>query len=79
MEKGGKKIFGDKDFGILSSTLSAILKNFADHQGDRKKIRSGDYPEVEKYLMKWITQCRAQNIPLGGNILREKAEDFGKQ
>lgn len=87
VEKGGKKKSEiAKEFGIPNSTLSTILKNkdtilknFDDHHGDRKKMRSGDYPDVEKCLMKWMTQCRTQNFPLGGNILREKAEDFGKQ
>ncbi|XP_054706997.1 tigger transposable element-derived protein 4-like [Uloborus diversus] len=42
-------------------------------------MKIAEYPEVEKCLIKWITQCRTQNIPLDGNILREKAENFGKQ
>ncbi|GBM97211.1 Tigger transposable element-derived protein 4 [Araneus ventricosus] len=42
-------------------------------------MRSGDCPEVEKCLMKCISQYWAQNIPLRRNILRENAEDFGKQ
>lgn len=56
--KGKKKQIA-KDFGIPSSTLSTILKNketilrnFADNKGNRKKMRNGDHPEVEKCLMK---------------------------
>lgn len=48
-----------------------ISRNFADLQENRKKMKSGNYHEVEKCLMKWILVL-GQNIPLKGNILRDE-------
>ena len=40
---------------------------------------SGNYPDVEKCLMKRIPQCWATNVLPGENILREKTDEFWKQ
>lgn len=75
-----------KEFGIPSSTLSTILKNkatilekFEDGLGKRKKLKTCEFPDMEKCLMVWITQCRTQNIPLDGLVIKEKAESFAKE
>lgn len=75
-----------KEFGIPSSTLSTILKNkatilekFADGLGKRKKLKTCEFPDMEKCLMMWITQCRTQNIPVDGLVIKEKAESFAKE
>lgn len=87
VEKSSKK---KKDiakmFGIPSSTLSTILKNkatilekFEEGLGKRKKLKTSEFPDMEKCLMMWITQCRTQNIPLDGLVIKEKAESFAKE
>ncbi|XP_054719284.1 tigger transposable element-derived protein 6-like [Uloborus diversus] len=87
VEKGSKKKNQiAKEFGIPSSTLSTILKNkeailekCVDGFEKRKRIRVSEFQDMEKCLMIWITQCRAQNIPLNGNLIKEKAEAFAKE
>ncbi|GBM68410.1 Tigger transposable element-derived protein 4 [Araneus ventricosus] len=43
------------------------------------KIRNANYPEVEECVRKWFAQCHDQNLPVGGSLLQQKAEDFAKE
>ncbi|KAL4119164.1 hypothetical protein QTP88_012010 [Uroleucon formosanum] len=85
IEKGEKKKQDiAKDFGIPASTLSTIiknkdviLKNFNENSATRKKMKLGEYSDIESCLLKWFQQCLDRKIPINGTILREKAEEFG--
>ncbi|XP_060847983.1 tigger transposable element-derived protein 4-like [Rhopalosiphum padi] len=85
IEKGEKKKQDiAKDFGIPASTLSTIiknkdviLKNFNKNSATRKKMKLGEYSDIESCLLKWFQQCLDKKIPINGPILREKAEEFG--
>lgn len=90
IEEVGKNLKKKKEianeFGIPSSTLSTILKNkaailqkFDDGLGKRKKLKDSEFSDMERCLMMWITQCRSQNVPLDGPIIKEKAEYFAKE
>lgn len=86
VDKGGKKGQIAKDFKIPASTLSTILKNrkkiedvFKQEKGAAKKIRIAGYPNLEECLIKWFKQCRNRNVPLGGNMLKEKAQQFAEK
>ena len=35
-----------------------------------------EYEDVEQCVSIWFKQCRNQNIPLGGNTIKTKAEEF---
>ncbi|GBN16527.1 Tigger transposable element-derived protein 4 [Araneus ventricosus] len=43
-----------------------------------KKIRIAGYPDLEECLIKLFKQCRVCNLPIGGNELKEKAEQFAQ-
>ena len=81
VEDGQLKKEVAKHFGILPSTLSMILKNKDRITGSaldasRKRSRLGEFPRLEECLLKWIRQCRGQNVPVGGFMLKEKAKFF---
>ncbi|RZF35988.1 hypothetical protein LSTR_LSTR005401 [Laodelphax striatellus] len=81
VEDGQPKKDVAKQFGILPSTLSMILKNkdrinASDSSVCKKRSRQGEFPRLEECLLKWIRQCRGQNIPIGGFMLKEKAKSF---
>lgn len=83
MEKGTLKKDVAKQFNILPSTLSMILRNKdritgSVSSGERKRSRQGEFPHLEEALVKWIRQCRGQNIPVGGFMLKEKAKSFAQ-
>ncbi|GBN62143.1 Tigger transposable element-derived protein 4 [Araneus ventricosus] len=48
-------------------------------KGSMKKIRIAGYPDLEECLIKWFKQCREYNLPIGGNELKEKAEQFAQK
>lgn len=83
VEDGQLKKDVAKQFGILPSTLSMILKKKDYITGcaliaSRKRSRQGEFPRLEECLLKWIRQCRGQNIPIGGFMLKEKAKSFAQ-
>jgi hypothetical protein len=46
---------------------------------NRKRLRTAAYEDVEEALLKWFRLARTQNIPVGGLLLREKADKFAKK
>lgn len=79
---GKKKSEICKDFRIPKSTLSTIIKNkqqlketFAKHKVKKTnaKIRFSKYEELEEALLMWFCQSRAQNLPVSGPLISEKA------
>jgi hypothetical protein len=68
-------------FGIPAFTLSTILKQ-KDHlttlapYSSRIRQRKYEYLDLEECLMAWFTQCRQNNIPISGPILKEKFKLF---
>ncbi|GFY08539.1 uncharacterized protein TNCV_809721 [Trichonephila clavipes] len=45
----------------------------------RKRLSKGNFPRLEQCLVSWMRHCRGQNIPMGGPLLKEKAEAFAKE
>lgn len=79
-----KKIDIAKEFNIPPSTLGTILKSkdkFESGSGlpsKCKKMKSCEFKDVEECVLKWLKQCRDKNLPIGGPILQEKAQQFAK-
>lgn len=72
-----------KELGLPASTLNSIvskreilLREAANTSSNCKKRKLGKYEDVEKPLLEWFKQQRAQNIPLNGSIIKEKAEQI---
>lgn len=72
-------------YGLSKSTISAIVKDekkimaSADMNGDenhRKRLREATYKEVEDALYKWFLDARANNVPISGPLLIQKARGF---
>ena len=69
-------------FGVQKSTLSTWKRNKtkieeAYHAGlGNKRMRPEKYKDLNKALMKWFLNCRSENIPLNGPLLKEKAIAF---
>lgn len=81
VEAGEKKKNVAEQYGIPSSTLSTILKNKDSIKANKghnakKRNRQAEYPKLEECLVKWFSQCRQKNIPVGGVMLKEKAKSF---
>jgi len=84
VERGDKKTEVTKTFNIPLSTLSTILKDknkiiTASSSGGRKRNSKGEHPRLEECLVQWVRQCRGQNVPVSGLLLKEKAKSFAKE
>ncbi|GFT71785.1 tigger transposable element-derived protein 6 [Trichonephila clavipes] len=84
VEEGERKVNVAKAFEIPLSSLSTILKNKekifnASSSRVRKRVSKGNFPRLEQCLVSWMRQCRGQNIPIGGSLLKEKAKAFAKE
>ena len=86
VEKGVKsKSVIAKEYGVPSNTLSTWLKNAEKIKkayesecfgASRKKMRLAKHEDVEKALYQWLLAARSDNIPISGEILKEKAEQL---
>ncbi|GFU62244.1 tigger transposable element-derived protein 4 [Trichonephila clavipes] len=83
VEEGERKVDVAKAFEISLSSLSTILnkeKIFSAFSSRvRKRVSKGNFPRLEQCLVSWMRQCRGQNIPMGGSLLKEKAKAFAKE
>lgn len=66
---------------MAPSTITSILKKedairAADENSKKKRFAKGEFPDLENALVKWMNQARNSNVPVGGQILREKAKFF---
>lgn len=85
ISKGERKKDVAARFGIPQSSLSTILKAKdsilgslkSGTSGQRKRLKAATYEHVDKAVFTWFMDTRAQNIPLSGAVLQQKAKDFG--
>lgn len=68
-------------YDIAQSTLATITKNAskidAVGSGERKRIRTATYGDIEAALYKWFVDAHTKNVPLSGPILLAKARSLG--
>ncbi|GFV48895.1 tigger transposable element-derived protein 4 [Trichonephila clavipes] len=84
VEEDERKVDVAKAFEIPLSSLSTILnskeKIFSTSSSRvRKRFSKGNFPRLEQCLVSWTRQCRGQNIPMGGSLLKEKPKAFAKE
>jgi hypothetical protein len=48
-------------------------------QAKRKRAKTCQHPELEAAMLKWFKCARANNVPISGTILKEKAKDLSTQ
>lgn len=75
-----------KFYGIGRPTIYDIMKNKEKIEGfmksveddhlNRKTLRTSEFPEVEEALFIWFKQQRTRNVPISGDILKQKAQYF---
>ena len=82
--EAGIKKKGDiaKEFGIPPNTLSTWLKNkvkivdayeSSSFGPATKKMRTADYPNLEKALDIWFRNCRASSVSITGPLFKDQA------
>ena len=73
-------------FGIPPSTLSTLLKDKdkirssqVAGRSKRKRNRDASRQDVDAALFQWFTAVREQSVPISGETLKVKAEEFSKE
>ncbi|XP_065647138.1 tigger transposable element-derived protein 4-like [Hydra vulgaris] len=76
-----------KKYGVPRNTLSTWIKNKTKlltslekngTKSKRKKLRSGNFKNVDKAIYMWFVAKRSQQVPIDGTILKEKALKFAE-
>ena len=44
-----------------------------------KRMKSDTYEQVNNAVLKWFTRIRAENVPVSGILIKEKALYFAKE
>ena len=76
-----------EDVGIKRTTLSSICANSDKTIGDyeaggnsnSKRTRKHGFEDVDKYLLKWFKCARDQKVPISGEMLLLKGQEFAKK
>lgn len=84
VDRGVKKVDIATKYGIAPSTITLIIKNRAkisniDVLSSRKRVRTCSYEDVNEAILRWFEAARSNNLPLSGNLIREKALQFAKE
>ena len=71
------------EFGIPQSTLKhysdKLRASYVAGRSKRKRCREPTRPEVDAALFQWFTATREQSVPISGEILKVRAEEFSKE
>jgi hypothetical protein len=84
-KKSYKKISEER--GVPKSTIATIISNRAkieksytmDGMRKVKKIRHGEFEDVEENLLTWFKQQRSRNIPICGPLMKAEALRIAKK
>ena len=87
-EDGVANTYIAKKYGVPLNTLTYWVKNKIDiitkyesgqYGAKRQKLSSGKYDNIDTAVYKWFINARERNVPISGQIIREKALDYAKQ
>lgn len=84
VESGVKKKDVAIKYGIPQNTLSTILKNKrtiiqateSRECMSSKRLKKPIYENVDSSIIEWFRTARAQNLPVSGRIIKQKATEF---
>ena len=73
-------------FGIPPNTLSnwkkskeRIFEAYRNGKAKTKRVKSDTYEKVNSAVLQWFKRTRAENVPVSGILLKEKALFFAKE
>ena len=74
-------------YGVPSNTISTWIKNkekyFKALEGNcsskKRKLRESDFEKLDSVVFRWFLSKRSQNIPIDGNLIKEKAITYVKE
>ena len=85
IENGSSQLATAAHFKVAQSSVSRWIKD-ADQLAQSltlngpqvKRQRSAKHPDLEQAVYTWIIEAHARNMVVTGDIIQQKAQDFGK-
>ena len=75
-----------REFGLRKFTVNTIWKdrenyvaNSHSFGNDTKRLRKAAFDEVENALLLWLKQARTYGTPVGGPLLKQKANELAAE
>ena len=86
VEKGLSSKDAFKKYGVPPNIISTWIKNkekyfkaLEDNCSSKKqKLRESDIEKLDNGVFRWFLSKRSQNIPIDGNLIKEKAITYAK-
>lgn len=85
LDDGMKQTEVSKKYGFSQSTLATFLKKRKEIESNvtsgkfdpaRKRLKTAVSDDVDSATIKWFNEMRAQNVPIGGPLICQKALHF---
>ena len=76
-----------KKYGVPSNTISTWIKNKEKYfkaledncSSKKRKLRESDFEKLDNVVFQWFLSKQSQNIPMDGNLLKEKSITYAKE
>ena len=87
IEKGLSNKDASKKYGVPPNTISTWIKNKEKYfkvledncSSKKRKLRESDFEKLDNVVFRWFLSKRSQNIPIDGNLIKEKAITYAKE
>ena len=87
VEKGLSKKDASLKYGVPPNTISTWIKNEEKYlkaldnncSSKKQKLRESNFEKLDNVVFRWFLLKRSQNIPIDGNLIKEKAIAYAKE
>ena len=62
----------------MKRSISKLWKTI-NYSSKKRKLRESDFEKPDNIVFRWFLSKRSQNIPLVGNVIKEKAMTYAKE
>ena len=87
IEKGLSNKDASLKYGVPPNTISTWIKNKEKYlkalenncASKKQKLRESNFEKLDNVMFRWFFSKRSQNIPIDGNLIKEKAIAYAKE
>ena len=87
IEKGVPNKDASLKYGVPPNTISTWIKNKEKYlkalenncSSKKQKLRESNFEKLDNVVFRWFLSKRSQNIPIDGNLIKEKAIAYSKE
>ena len=87
IEKGLSNKDASLKYGVPPNTISTWIKNKEKYlkalenncSSKKQKLRENNFEKLDNVVFRWFLSKRSQNIPIDGNLIKEKAIVYAKE